>query len=71
MTEKEIKIALENVIQQYGVDCYQCKYKLICRDKMCPFRTSEYALNLINQYENEIDRLKAQIAVYEGWGNKL
>lgn len=28
------------------------------------------ALVLINKYEAEIDLLKAQIAVYEGWVNK-
>jgi hypothetical protein len=59
MTDNKIIKALKRVKEQYGVDCYVCKYKRICIDKICPFHACDHALDLINRQKAEIERLKA------------
>lgn len=56
MTDNEIIKALERVKEQYGVDCYECKYKRLCKNKVCPFHTCDYALDLIKRQQADIEK---------------
>ena len=58
MTDNDIIKALELVKELYGVDCYECKYKRLCKNKVCPFHTCDYALYLIKRQQAEIERLQ-------------
>ena len=62
MKPNEIKNILKNA--KYKVD------GVVCRGFYFDYEIVNQIINLLDQYENEIERLKAQIAVYEGWGLK-
>jgi hypothetical protein len=74
MTDNEIIKALERVKEQYGVDCYECKYKRLCKNKVCPFHTCDYALDLIKRQQAEIAELKVEterLDMNKWWKEKL
>ena len=64
MTDKDIK---KGVACCLDCSCYQCPYK---NKANCEERVKNDLFNLLDSYENEIDRLKAQIVVIQGWGGK-
>ena len=64
MKPNEIKKATQCC---FDCSCQKCPYleKPNCEEKL-----KKDLFDILEQNEKEIDRLKAQIAVYEGWGLK-
>ena len=48
----------------FDCDCHNCPF---LEKANCEERLKKDLFDLLDQNEKEIDRLKAQIAVYEGW----
>ena len=64
MKPNEIKKAVKCCLD---CTCHKCPYlhKANCEEKL-----KKELFDLFDNYEKEIERLKAQIAVYEGWVEK-
>ena len=64
MKPNEIKKAAKCCLD---CDCHNCPY---LDKENCEERLKKELSDLFNHCEKEIERLEAQIAVYEGWGKK-